>query len=246
MFDYCVDRHRRYVPFPPQSTGFLYFHKEPNALPMEGSVRLRVTPDQEPSSFRRGHDLLLPSGCPWQVILPQIASQRVQTGFRHQLLHENLVTPEQLEQCRTVFGTRKMYTQFILFRATQEFPVHFGGSLCLTVVGNDKLHPLRFASLFAASHKKHRYFPWQGSALARFERSTSAEHRSVHLRITKIVNPSSYTVENYTGRILKPQEGELLTQRKYGHAPAPWAYDMDSQTDRAVAFRALWDNNPIS
>ncbi|KAJ6566755.1 hypothetical protein B0H19DRAFT_713692, partial [Mycena capillaripes] len=67
---YSQDNHQR-APFPPQSSGFLYYHKNPSALPMEGSVRLRVTPDKEPSSFSRGQDLLIPSGCPWQIILPQ-------------------------------------------------------------------------------------------------------------------------------------------------------------------------------
>ncbi|KAJ7077763.1 hypothetical protein C8R44DRAFT_755041 [Mycena epipterygia] len=48
------------LPFPRHSRGFLYYHSEPHAAPLEGSVRFRVTPDGTPLSFSRGHDSLAP------------------------------------------------------------------------------------------------------------------------------------------------------------------------------------------
>jgi hypothetical protein len=59
---------------------------------LEGGVRFRVASDKAPSSFDHGHDLLLPSGLPWQIILPQVACYKNLAATRDQLLKEHLVT----------------------------------------------------------------------------------------------------------------------------------------------------------
>jgi hypothetical protein len=71
---------------------------------MEGSVRFPVTPQNAPSSFQHGHDLLLPSGILWQIILPQVACRAAVSAIRDQLLEENLVMAEQLPQCLATCG----------------------------------------------------------------------------------------------------------------------------------------------
>ncbi|KAJ6535646.1 hypothetical protein B0H19DRAFT_1383129 [Mycena capillaripes] len=245
---YLGDPHRHFVPFPPHSAGFLYYHETAHASPLEGSVRLRVTPDKEPSSFSRGQDLLLPSGCPWQTILPQISTHKETAGFRDLLLHEKLVTEQQLERCRRVFAGRSViYPHYILFRLTQEFPVHFHQAISLTTVGKDTLYRLNLNSTFVSTRDYVACYPWHGSALARFERApvTDPMSRLVRLRFTKILSPPVCAQRNYNGRVLKPEEGELLTLQIRGRAPAPWAYNIDSKSQPGVAFRALWDDTSI-
>lgn len=91
------------VPFPPDSSGFLYYNSEAPAGALERSLRFRLTSNNTPSSFSGGQDLLAPSGLPWRVTLPQIACYDLYPRIREQLLHENLATEEQLSQCRNIF-----------------------------------------------------------------------------------------------------------------------------------------------
>ncbi|KAF8155318.1 hypothetical protein K438DRAFT_1777681 [Mycena galopus ATCC 62051] len=241
-FRYCNMSHRSTAPFPHHSAGFLYYHNPPNGLPLEGSVRLRVTLDKNPASFTSGQDLLLPSGAPWQTILPQIACREHHTLICQQLLREKLVTEEHLSRARRIFaGSDRITPQLILFRINQLFPVNFGASVQLTVVGK-KLHKLDFPHLFSDEEGR---FPWTGSALACFEPSTRSEHigrRVVSLRLVQIIDPVACVAQSYRGRLPKPQEGQLLT----GDGVAPWAYEIDNQSSPAEALRVLWDNSRIA
>ncbi|KAJ7844832.1 hypothetical protein B0H13DRAFT_1546052, partial [Mycena leptocephala] len=66
-----------------------YYHRDPHATPLEGSLRFRVTADKDTAAF---HDLLLPSGCPWQIILPQLACRSNYSRILNELLEQKLVT----------------------------------------------------------------------------------------------------------------------------------------------------------
>ncbi|KAJ7660822.1 hypothetical protein DFH06DRAFT_380232 [Mycena polygramma] len=163
-------------PFPRGATGFLYYHRHPHAAPLEGSIRLRVTDDARPSSFSHGQDLCLPSGFPWQLILPQIACRSPYKNLGVQLVRENLATPAQLSQCIALFHDRLIYSSATLFRLDQEFPVAFSGTVNLTAVG-EALHKIRLTGIFRVYRKgldKILWFPWTGSAVVRLERSARA------------------------------------------------------------------------
>ncbi|KAF8177929.1 hypothetical protein K438DRAFT_2022126 [Mycena galopus ATCC 62051] len=237
-----------YMPFPPESFGFLHYHRARDAAKLEGSIRFRVTSQNTLSAFHAGHDLLLPSGLPWQIILPQVACRTRYSRFCDQLLEENLATVAQLLQCLKVFSDRgRIYSETILFRLNQEFLVKFSGDTKLTAVG-ETLHSFVFDPGFRAGADR-RQFPWTGSGLARFEPSTSAEHRGrrvVHIRITRIIDPVSSTGKGAEKQVLKPTEGGLMAYSRYGRAPEPWAYDIDAKDSSvATALRALWDNSRI-
>ncbi|KAJ7792880.1 hypothetical protein B0H14DRAFT_3498681 [Mycena olivaceomarginata] len=185
--------------------------------------------------FQHGHDLLLPSGLPWQVILPQVACRTTCAGIRDQLLEENLVTAEQLSECLALFGDRdKIYLTPPCFALNQEFAVNFSASSKPTVVG--------------------QALAFNGTALgvARFEPSTDPQYgrrRVVHLRITKIITPVSRStmIQGHPEVLLKPEEGKLLTRCYRGvELPEPWAYDIDEKESlMATALRVLWDNSRI-
>ncbi|KAJ7361233.1 hypothetical protein DFH08DRAFT_843518 [Mycena albidolilacea] len=227
--------------FPTQSTGFFYYSRDRDAAPLEGSIRFRVTSDNAPSSFNRGHDLLLPSRLPWQIALPQLACGKGYDRICDHLLEEKLVTVEQLSQCRAMFRHTKIHSQTVLFRLNQEFPVTFSRQLVLRVVGK-VLHRLKWSDVF---RDDAIHFPFTGSGFARFEPSTNPEYdgrRVVHLRITKIMNPVSITQKT---TLLEPEAGQLLTRPGHGRIK-PWAYDIDGKnTAVATALRALWDNSRI-
>ncbi|KAF8143455.1 hypothetical protein K438DRAFT_1945831 [Mycena galopus ATCC 62051] len=241
------------LPFPPQCTGFLYYHRDRDAAPLEGSIRFRITSGRAPSSFHRGHDLLLSSGLPWQIILPQIGGCTMYAGFREQLLQENLATTEQFSQCLDTFRDRKaIRPELILFRLNQHFPVNFSSRAALTIVG-EALYSFPLSSLFRTQGGRpgpgFYYLPWAGTGLARFEPSIAPHNRGrrvINLRITEIHTPISSTRTGDSRKILKPEEGQLLTYSRYGRAPEPWAYDIDAKdTALALVLRILWDNSRI-
>ncbi|KAJ7620828.1 hypothetical protein DFH06DRAFT_1233234 [Mycena polygramma] len=244
---YTLGDGRTRIPFPENCKGFMYYHTPLRAAPLEGSLRFRLTEHSDPASFKDGADLRLPSGAPWQVILPQMTSLAF-SRIHDQLLNEGLITQALLDRCRAVFGVnhRRAAASTTLFRLDQEFPVDFASSIHLSVVGDDALHKCKFPAVFVNTINSVRLYPWAGTALARWEPSTNYEYiearrRILHLRIAKIIEPVRCTVEGYDGRLLQPEEGDLLTVRAPGKPAEPWAVDLDSKAQTACALRILWD-----
>ncbi|KAJ7074843.1 hypothetical protein B0H15DRAFT_792677 [Mycena belliarum] len=249
-----VPQDGRFIRFPDKTHGFLYYHSQPHISPLAGSVRFRVTQDNAPFSFTGGHDLLTPSGVPWQIILPQIACRPVYAWLPQHLLRDRLVTEDLLSRCRDVFRERERMQPFsIVFTFDSTFLVNFSSETALTIAG-DTLHRLRLDIFkmgirdypWTGTHGLGLYSQCTGSALARFEASTLPEYagrRMIHLRVIKVLEPVSPLVDlqTYRGRIQEPREGELFTVSHYGRLPKPWAYDIDASNSRAAALRALWD-----
>ncbi|KAJ7183943.1 hypothetical protein C8R46DRAFT_1344595 [Mycena filopes] len=235
----------RRAPFPPQSHGFLYFHRDPDAAPLEGGLRFRLSENELPSSFKAGRDLLLPTGLPWQLILPQLLRPRFQKVIA-ELQRENLITTAQITRCHGVFGRRRyLFPAFILFRLAQEFPVDFGIDPSLSIVAELLLEVRLFPFSFRPGARE-RIFPFTGTGLARFEPLVTADgRRVVHLRITKIMTPVVCKSPEYLERIAEPKEGELLTVAPRGGAARPWELDIDQDTERAAALGALWPTTRV-
>ncbi|KAJ7652379.1 hypothetical protein DFH06DRAFT_1205992 [Mycena polygramma] len=235
------------MPFPDHSSGFMYYHNPPQATPLEGSVRLRPTPDERWESFFYGKDLTLPSGAVWELNLPQLACRKALSPFCDQLLYDKLVTHEQLARCRELFANTTVTPSLTLFRLEQEFPVNFGRTINLSILG-EALHRLALTTVFTETVDGVQTFPWRGTALAHFEASTRPEfagRRVIHLRIVKIIKPVKCTLDGFEGRMIEPKDGELLTLSRRGMTPEPWACDLDRETRRAVALRALWDSSKL-
>ncbi|KAK7018454.1 hypothetical protein R3P38DRAFT_2982815 [Favolaschia claudopus] len=233
------------IPFPPKTQGFLYYLRQPDAAPLEAAVRFRVTGSRLASSFNNGEDLLYANGCPWQVILPQIACRHVR--IRDQLVDEELVSEDQLARCRALFGSRgKIFSDLTMYRLSQEFPVNFQQAILLTVVGETNLHYLRLTRTFGSKDT----FPWLGTGIARFEPSTDPLYRGrrvLHLRIVKIVDPvKSNVADQHDYHLCEPQEGQLLATVRGREPPQPWAYDIDNNSASvAVGLRMLWENSRL-
>ncbi|KAJ6587336.1 hypothetical protein B0H10DRAFT_2094014 [Mycena sp. CBHHK59/15] len=250
---FTYDFRGKFVSFPTHARGFMYYHTE-QGYPLAGSIRLRVTADNAPSSFPRGEDLLLPSGFPWQIMLAQIANLKTYLTVQDQLLREQLVTEEQLTRCRELFGNRGLYyPRLTLFRTDQPFLVSFLRPLRLCIVGQAELHRARLEHIFTDQGNGGHNTPFKGSAIARFERSTLPQHANRRILVLRIVQITEPVVSlGKTGKMVEPKAGALLTLRLHGKE-RPWAYDVDcgSSVDLdhhsvpnnsvAIALRALWD-----
>ncbi|KAJ7183951.1 hypothetical protein C8R46DRAFT_521085 [Mycena filopes] len=240
---YRRDAQGRVLPFPAQSAGFLYFHRERDAAPLEGSLRFRVSENAPPSSFEAGQDLLLPTGSPWQLILPQVLqSQSTLQTLGEQLLRENLITTDQVSGCRTVFGTRHGTSpSWTLFRLSQEFPVDFQKRPTVRTVAESVRETQVFLFSFQTTSQPRKHIcPFTGGGLARFEPSVVDGRKFVNLRITKINTPAVCSNPEYLGRVVEPKEGELLTVIPRDGPPRPWRLDIERDTLPSLALRALW------
>ncbi|TFK45354.1 hypothetical protein OE88DRAFT_1669401 [Heliocybe sulcata] len=89
-------RGRKDIPFPPESHGFLYWHLQPDAPPVTGQVRFRITKSSDPATFPSGHDLQLPDGRIWHISLFDIARRQGYSGLRAHLMSEKLITAKML------------------------------------------------------------------------------------------------------------------------------------------------------
>ncbi|KAJ7061544.1 hypothetical protein C8F01DRAFT_987303 [Mycena amicta] len=116
------------TPFPPQTSGFLYFHK-PDEAPVRslaGGIRFRrlLGPTAD---FATGTDLLHPdgSGEPWEIPLTTLV--RSQPSLGKLLVQDDLVTELQMERCQRLFGTKKPGAEpQLLHWLEQPFVVNFG------------------------------------------------------------------------------------------------------------------------
>ncbi|KAK6975068.1 hypothetical protein R3P38DRAFT_3128011 [Favolaschia claudopus] len=252
---YKQDRHLYYLRqnsgphlsvFPPGSSGFLYFYRPQYSMPCEGGLRFRLA--DSPEDFESAQDLISPNGLPWQISLPQI-SCREHYHLRDQLLLESLVSRYQISRCRHLFrDVNQIFSHNLIFRLNQEFSVNFR-ALSLVVVGRDKIHRLVLPHLFDCQTDNVRWYPWAGSAIAHFEKSTNPQYegkRVVHLRVVRIIVPVSPTYEDRTPTkvIAKPEEGQLLCREHRGNLQ-PWACDIDAKpgTSIAVGLSMLWDHD---
>ncbi|KAJ7708027.1 hypothetical protein B0H16DRAFT_1823491 [Mycena metata] len=227
--------------FPVDCAGFLYYRRGSGAAPLEGGIRFRRTRDHRPSSFPGGHDLLLPSGAPWELILPQL-TRPTYRRLADQLLHENLATTDQLDLCHKIFTPMgHILAPLIIFHHTQTFPVNFGGPIRLTVVGSRALHSLISEPFGQTSLKFVKRFPFAGSAIPRFEPSAMDRRRLLHLRIAKIITPFMCTDDKCKARVVQPEEGQLFIGLSRG-GDRPWELNLDGPSRAAAAFRVLWDS----
>ncbi|KAJ7156670.1 hypothetical protein C8R46DRAFT_1355817 [Mycena filopes] len=200
-------RPRRRLPFPPQLAGFLYFHRDPDAAPL---VRFRLTENTSPlpSLFETALDLLLPTGLPWQLILPKLLQRPFRT-IVEQLLAEELITATQISRCRSLFDSRRnVPPAFLLFRLGQEFPVDFSVDPSITSVAEELRSRVPVLSVTTWAPENISGPAPVCSALARFEPSLVDAHRLLHIRLTKIISPVARI--DPRGQVLEPKEGGLL------------------------------------
>ncbi|KAJ7136282.1 hypothetical protein C8R46DRAFT_1361156 [Mycena filopes] len=236
------------LPFPAGCTGFLYYHRDTNAAPLEGGLRFRLgsTDNSFPSV---GADLMMPNGLPWQVTLLQL-SHPGYGRVADQLLREHLITPVQLSRCREMVNGQTITPALTLFRPTQEFPVDFTEmTSTFAVVGTESLRRFRKTGIFhfrvSIAGKRVLRNTLSGSALARFEKARLEDGRPVaRMRITKIVHPIvPVAIREYPPRqkhLVDPKEGELLQMCGVNGEPEPWVYDLGYKGKFAAGLRVLF------
>ena len=70
---------RQPMPFPLGTHGFFYYVRPKPEQAISGEVRFRITPEADPTSFTRGHDLSKPKSLPWALPVVGLAKNYVPT-----------------------------------------------------------------------------------------------------------------------------------------------------------------------
>ncbi|KAF8335215.1 hypothetical protein F5887DRAFT_1079293 [Amanita rubescens] len=95
---------RSRVGFPGNTQGFFYYHVPPPHLPPAmGQLRFRITPNNDPSTFNSGSDLLTSGPVPWGLSLFHLAGSEKYEDLCAQLVAEGLISRELLERCRLIW-----------------------------------------------------------------------------------------------------------------------------------------------
>ncbi|KAA1469291.1 hypothetical protein DENSPDRAFT_596019 [Dentipellis sp. KUC8613] len=216
--------------FPPHTHGFFYYIPAPTDD--IGELRFRITPDNNPEGFARGHDLLLPSGIPWVVRSIFFSTQHAE-GLCEVLLRDGLVTPAAVAaaRARNIRTARRAISAL-----NQPFPINLiNHSWVVTVVSGPKV-----SKAIVMCIRGQRTGPFfSGSALCCFERSTLPIHagrRVLVVRLLELVTPLVQVAPLPADCAMDtPRVGELLTTRG-----RPVAVDVDRGSRCSQTLRLLW------
>ncbi|KIJ95973.1 hypothetical protein K443DRAFT_682626 [Laccaria amethystina LaAM-08-1] len=212
------DMHGKPLPFPPNSSGFLYYYQPQGAPLLAGELRFRLTPNDLPQSFSQGEDCLTPDEDIWKIPLLVLYRYKAHQNIYRQLQLDGFVSDGLHSKLKTVVKSSSCprHSGIILHSLHQVFPVNFAASnLSLFVVGDSTYRRVGFHCPFeiqVSGYKKGP--PFTSKGLVRFELSALPEHagtRTVVMRVVKLVgDPGPYMGED------RPQEGALVLR----HNPA--------------------------
>ena len=126
-------------PFPPNSSGFLYYHQPQGAPLLAGEVRFRLTPNNLPESFSQGKDCLTPDEDIWKIPLLSLYRYKAHKNVYRQLQLDGFVSDALHSKLKTVIKSSRCprHSGIILHSLHQVFAVDFSAcNLTLFVVGD--------------------------------------------------------------------------------------------------------------
>jgi hypothetical protein len=241
-----------YLPYPPGAKAFLYYSMPPERPRMAGELRLRLASDDNFASFESGSDLLLTNGRAWSRPLYSLSKYY---RLLYEKLREDRLVPDDLDAAISTFPSLKpCYNRFNpLYTLNDPFVVNLNTYILdfwvfteqgmgRLMEGRGRVRPYTgaYPSIFLISNIDYSH-EFEGIVLARFERSTLAEHegtRNIVFRFLKIITPVKCVIPHYNGYLCWPKEGELHT--KLNLKQRVWSFNID-KSDVYRGFQLLWD-----
>ena len=142
------DMHGKPSPFPPNSSGFLYYYQPQGAPLLAGELRFRLTANNLPESFSHGEDCLTPDEDIWKIPLLVLYRYKAHQSIYRQLQLDGFVSDALHSKLKTVvktIGCCPQHSGIILHSLHQVFPVKFSASnLSLFVVGDSTYRRVGF------------------------------------------------------------------------------------------------------
>ncbi|CAK5267433.1 unnamed protein product [Mycena citricolor] len=240
MYDYVQ---YNWLPFPPHTKGFLYFHRPPDVPCSAWGIRFRIC--SEPAGFHAGHDLLNFNQTPWHLTLGSIG--RSYPLLCELLLREKLVTQADVQQSMALFPqvSKKTPAENVLYSFDQLFPLSFRSSTRLHVVLEGHRHQMVLRMFRDQRLRSNRGSfdsqPYSGSALAKFEHQVFEGKNTAVVRLVKLIDPPKLRFPAYDGHVKLPEEGSLVhvASRSAKGGWSPWRRNLASERFRPL--RLLWE-----
>ncbi|KAG6828628.1 hypothetical protein H0H92_007220 [Tricholoma furcatifolium] len=241
--------------FPQRTRGFLYYYRD-SALPENtGELRFRLTGDCNPALFAASKDLIGPTGSPWSMGLAALTHPG-NASIKDQLLRDKLVTESLLHGVAAAQPDEPEHPADLrrreLHYLEEPFPIDMDTHMArIRVILNDKAETVILRNLFVfrqnegKGNEASKHFPYRGTLLVRFERSTLVEHEGSNtlvLRVLRILRPIELVIPELEDTIIVPSEGSLLSNFLYGRrrevARRIMAWNLDSNP-RFSCLRSL-------
>ena len=154
---------RRYLPFPNNTRGFLYYQSpKPGNPDFSGSLRFRVVSEQGPNSFAQGVDLKLPSGNPWQIHLYTAVTTLRHAGLVFKLLEDGLITSSVVEKIRALPPMVLQATSQFLYHLEDPFVARLHNVESLVFMSNEGAEAGAIMPLFFDPRKQVNKHPYEG------------------------------------------------------------------------------------
>jgi len=231
-------------PYPPDTTGFLYYFTPPGKPRISGEIHFRIASNDDHVSFESGSDLLRLNGQPWSRSLYTVSKYHIPL---YEKLREEGFVPDDLDAVLSTFPP-KIRTCHHLYTLDDTFILDFEKmGIYFTVITEKGMERVKLGRPCAEKYLRKLRAPYTGSALARFERSTHPDHkgtRTVVLRFLKIIRPVKCVIPFYDDYIVSPKEGELHRRCKTRHDlsnPPVWSVDIDKSVSMLRGLRLIWD-----
>lgn len=154
---------RRYLPFPDNTLGFLYYKApEPGNPDYSGSLRFRVVSGTGSYSFADGVDLKLPTGGIWKVHLYTATRTLRLVGFVLKLVEEGLVTASVVEGLRALPYILLQNTSQILYQLEDPFVARLHRVESLVAMSKDNVQSGQIMPMFLDSRMAIERYPYKG------------------------------------------------------------------------------------
>ncbi|KAG6853273.1 hypothetical protein C0991_005544 [Blastosporella zonata] len=232
------------LPFPPNTRGFLYYHRPGNLPPGCGELRFRLTADNDPTKFLEGTDLIGYDATPWSISFSTLIIGRY-APIRKHLVHYNLIpqsvvtSVEKLREARAMMKTSPRELYYLEQPFMFDMETHHLNFRAITAT---QVRTMSLRQFFVDFREQAFLLAYKGRLLLRFERSKLLDHaetNTVVLRVLKILDPIKFNIPGYDAYIPLPQAGGLLLMRKSSRVGVR-SWDLDDETDPvSLALRIL-------
>ena len=154
------NRTRLRLPYPPDTTAFLYYFTPSEKPRIAGELRLRLASNDDHTSFESGSDLLELDGHPWSRSLYGVSKFYIRL---YEKLREDGLVSDDLDAVLSTFPRISHRCQE-LYTLNDTFTVNFRSEyLYLAVITEQGMETFRYRSPFVEWHHSRRRAPYTGA-----------------------------------------------------------------------------------
>ena len=161
--EYDLTNTEIHLPYPTGTKAFLYYSMPPDKPRIAAELRLRVTPSDDPASFKSGSDLLRSDGQPWSrplYLLPKYYSSL------YEKLREDQLVSDDLDRVLSTLPSKSpcyRRSRQRLYTLNDTFTVDFSGGGSFFFITEKGMETLPFFKVFFDRREIYKSTPYTGA-----------------------------------------------------------------------------------